>query len=109
MTRRDWGALALIASLAAIVRIIAVNSPSSTLLDEYWYARDGCYYWKSSVEECGMTGLIPPDRDVATWLARYGELTPEHPPLAKWLIGAPTAVLGTPRVRGVSPPSWRAL
>lgn len=40
-----------------------------------------------------MAGLVAPDRDVATWLTRYGELTPEHPPLAKWLIGAPVAAL----------------
>jgi dolichyl-phosphate-mannose--protein O-mannosyl transferase len=79
--------------VAFVVRAWALNAPSSELLDEFWYARDGCFYWRGSLEWCGMAGLVAPDRDVATWLTRYGELTPEHPPLAKWLIGAPMALL----------------
>ena len=101
MTRRDSILLFLIAVLAAVVRIVAVNFPPRTVVDEFWYARDGCFYWRASAEECGMANLVAPDRDVATWLATYGELTPEHPPLAKWLIGTPMALLG------YSPGAWR--
>ena len=101
MKRLDWFLLSLITTLAAVVRVIGVRYPSTPLVDEYWYARDGCYYWRSSVDACGMADLAPPDRDVTTWLARYGELTPEHPPLGKWLIGLPTAALG------YNPGAWR--
>ena len=101
MTRLDWLALSLVTCFAGVIRVVAVGYPRSTVLDEYWYARDGCYYWRASVDACGMRGLRPPDRDATTWLAQYGELTPEHPPLGKWLIGAPTAVLG------YSPGAWR--
>ena len=90
---RDWVVAAVIAVVAGALRAVSLNVPSRALLDEFWYARDGCFYWRASVEACGMAGLVPPDRDVATWIATYGELTPEHPPLAKWLIGAPMAVL----------------
>ncbi len=90
---RDWAIALGITFLAAAVRAWDLNVPSTALLDEFWYARDGCFYWRESQEACGMTGLVAPDRDVATWLTRYGELTPEHPPLAKWLIGAPMAAL----------------
>lgn len=91
--RRDWAIASLVALFAGAVRGWALNAPSRPLLDEFWYARDGCFYWKASAEACGMARLVAPDRDVVTWLARYGELTPEHPPLAKWLIGAPMMVL----------------
>jgi dolichyl-phosphate-mannose--protein O-mannosyl transferase len=91
--RRDWSIALAITFLAFAVRAWDLNVPSTALLDEFWYARDGCFYWRGSQEACGMAGLVAPDRDVATWLARYGELTPEHPPLAKWLIGAPMALL----------------
>ena len=91
--RRDWAIAFLVALSAGALRAWALNVPSRPLLDEFWYARDGCFYWRASAEACGMARLVAPDRDVVTWLARYGELTPEHPPLAKWLIGAPMAVL----------------
>jgi dolichyl-phosphate-mannose--protein O-mannosyl transferase len=91
--RRDWAIAFLVALSAGALRAWALNVPSRPLLDEYWYGRDGCFYWRASAEACGMARLVAPDRDVVTWLARYGELTPEHPPLAKWLIGVPMAVL----------------
>jgi len=93
ITRRDLTLLAVIVALAAVVRIVGVTFPPRTAVDEFWYARDGCFYWKASTDACGLENLKAPDRDVATWLATYGELTPEHPPLAKWMIGAPMALL----------------
>ncbi len=101
MMRRDWALLCLIVMLAAVARLAFLDSPSRMVLDEYWYARDGCFYWRGSAAECGMKNLEAPDRDVPTYLARYGELTPEHPPLGKWLIGAPMKVFG------FSPRPWR--
>jgi dolichyl-phosphate-mannose--protein O-mannosyl transferase len=93
--------LLLVVALAALVRLIAVNEPPRTVFDEAWYARDGCYYWRASVEACGMADAVAPDRDISTWLATFGELTPEHPPLGKWLIGAPMGLLG------FVPGAWR--
>lgn len=101
MTRRDWALLGAIVVLAAIVRIVAVNFPPRSVVDEFWYARDGCYYWKAVADACRMANLVVPDRDVATSLATFRELTPEHPPLAKWLIGAPIGVFG------YNPVAWR--
>ena len=86
--------LGTILVLAALVRVLAIGSPPRLILDEYWYARDGCFYWRGSAAECGMAGLMAPDRDVSAMLAEYGELTPEHPPLGKWLVGAPMEVTG---------------
>jgi dolichyl-phosphate-mannose--protein O-mannosyl transferase len=93
LTRQNLLALAAILVVAAAVRFIGINYPPKPMVDEAWYARDGCYYWKGSAEACGMgPNVEAPDRDIDTWLATYRELTPEHPPLAKWLIGAPMAV-----------------
>jgi dolichyl-phosphate-mannose-protein mannosyltransferase len=98
---RSWVVLLGVAAIAVVVRLVAFNEPARTVFDEAWYARDGCYYWLMSAEACGMGDAVAPDRDVATWLATYGELTPEHPPLGKWLIGLPMAVLG------YIPGAWR--
>lgn len=94
-------ALLFVVALASAVRLLGVNFPSRMVVDEFWYVRDGCYYWTGSVETCALAGLEAPDRDVATWLGTYGELTPEHPPLAKALIGLPVAVFG------LRPTAWR--
>lgn len=99
--RRAWAALLLVLLVAAAVRLVGVNFPPRTVVDEFWYVRDGCYYWTGSVGACALAGLEAPDRDVQTWLRTYGELTPEHPPLAKALIGLPVAVLG------YRPTAWR--
>ena len=101
MTPRDWALLGIIVLIAAGTRLAALDSPQRMVLDEYWYARDGCFYWRGSQAECGLANLVAPDRDVQRMLADYGELTPEHPPLAKLLIGAPTRVLG------FAPRPWR--
>ena len=93
MTRRDWALLCVIVVFAAAARLVFLDSPPGLVLDEFWYARDGCFYWRASAAECGLTNLVAPDRDVSMTLAVYGELTPEHPPLGKWLIGAPMEVL----------------
>ena len=93
MTRRDWALLCVIVVFAAAARLVFLDSPPGLVLDEFWYARDGCFYWRASAAECGLTNLVAPDRDVSMTLAVYGELTPEHPPLGKWLIGAPMGAL----------------
>ena len=94
LTWGDWTLLGTIVLFASAVRLISVTFPPWAVVDEFWYARDACFYWLASIDRCGMANLIAPDRDVTTWLATYGELTPEHPPLAKLLIGAPIALLG---------------
>lgn len=101
LDRRGALTLVLILAVAAAVRIIGVNFPSRPVVDEFWYVKDGCYYWTGSVERCGLAGLEAPDRDVGIWLRTYGELTPEHPPLAKALIGVSVALVG------YRPTAWR--
>jgi len=101
LDRRAGAVLLLILLVAAAMRLVGINFPSRMVVDEFWYVRDGCYYWMGSVEACALAGLEAPDRDVETWLRTYGELTPEHPPLAKALIGLPVAVFG------YRPTAWR--
>ena len=101
MTLRDWTVLGVIVFIAAGLRLAALDSPERLVLDEFWYARDGCYYWRGAEAECGLANLVAPDRDVDRMLADYGELTPEHPPLGKLLIGAPVKAFG------FSPRPWR--
>ena len=102
MTRRDWIVLAVIVLAAAVPRLAGLGSPPERVFDESWYARDGCYYWVGSKSACGLAMSTPSARRaVDAQLAKYGELTPEHPPLGKWLIGAPVKVLG------FGPRAWR--
>ena len=99
MTRRDWIVLGLVVVVAAGVRVGALATPPRMLFDEVWYARDGCWYWTGSQAKCQIATFDPFDRDVQRNLAQYHEITPEHPPLGKWLIGAPIKVFGFyPRV-----------
>src|SRR6266540_692172 len=64
LTRRDLTVLAAIVVLAAAVRLVGLNYPPRTVVDEFWYGRDGCFYWKDSADACGMANLQAPDRDV---------------------------------------------
>ena len=101
MKRRDWVVLGLIVLMAAGLRISAIDSPPRRLFDEVWYARDGCYRWVGSERTCELATFTAPDRDVQRNLRVYGEVTPEHPPLGKLLIGVPIKVLG------FGPRAWR--
>ena len=101
MTTRDWIVLGAIVVLAAGVRLSALDSPPTRVFDETWYARDGCFYWVGSQVTCELARFEAPDRDVQRNLAEYGEVTPEHPPLGKLLIGAPIEVFG------FGPRAWR--
>ncbi len=101
MTRRDWIVVGLLLLLAAGVRATALASPPQRVFDEVWYARDGCFYWVQSKSTCQLRTFSVPDRDVQANLAERGEVTPEHPPLGKWLIGAPIKVFG------FGPRAWR--
>lgn len=104
MSARDWALLGVIVLIAAGLRLGGLGSPPRLVLDEYWYARDGCFYWQGSQTRCDLATLVAPDRDVRGMLADYGELTPEHPPLAKLLIGAPVRMFGFgPRVWRLAP------
>jgi dolichyl-phosphate-mannose-protein mannosyltransferase len=84
-TRRDTIAATTITLAAAAVRFIDLSRPASLVNDEGFYARDGCWYVVASSRVCGI----------------HGELSTEHPPLAKWLIG------GGIRTFGFHPFGWR--
>lgn len=98
MTRRDLAVAVVLFLLAAGVRASALDSPPTRVFDEVWYARDGCLRWLDSQAACALENFHAPDRDVQANIAEYGEVTPEHPPLGKLLIGAPIEAFGfTPR------------
>lgn len=101
MMPRDWVVLGLIVLVAAGLRVSAIDSPPRRVFDELWYARDGCYRWLGSQTTCELATFKSPDRDVQRNLREYGEVTPEHPPLGKLLIGAPIKVFG------FGPRAWR--
>ena len=93
--------LCLIALVALGLRASALDSPPKRVFDESWYARDACFYWLESQTRCELATFKVFDRDVQQNLADYHEVTPEHPPLGKWLIGVPI------RVFGFFPRAWR--
>ena len=101
MTRQDWSIAALVFLLAMGVRASALDAPPTRLFDEVWYARDGCFRWLDSKTTCAFEDFTAPDRDVQANLAKYGEVTPEHPPLGKLLIGVPIKLFG------FGPRAWR--
>ena len=81
--RRGWGrgdgfALAIVTLLAGILRFVRLSDPARLVFDETYYARDGCWYFKTSESICGVGS----------------EQTLVHPPLGKWLIGAGVQVFG---------------
>jgi dolichyl-phosphate-mannose-protein mannosyltransferase len=100
-TRSDSLAWVGVTLLGGLLRIIRVNTPRRVVFDEFFYARDACWYVKASKSACGLTNLVVTDREVDRWLRVYSELTPEHPPLGKWLIG--TGI----RIFGFGPGAWR--
>ena len=100
-SRLDTLALASLAVLGGLLRSIRINAPQRIVFDEFFYARDGCWYTQASKSACGLGGLVISDRDVDRWLHVFRELTPEHPPLGKWLIGAGI------RLFGYGPGGWR--
>ena len=93
--------LGLIALVAFGLRANALDSPPKRVFDESWYARDACFYWLESQTRCDLAGFKVFDRDVQQNLVDYREVTPEHPPLGKWLIGVPIKVFG------FFPRAWR--
>lgn len=100
-TRLDTIALAAVTLVGAALRVVRLDAPSGVVFDEFFYARDGCWYVKASRSACGLVGLMTTDREVGPWLRDFGELTPEHPPLGKWLIGAGIKLFG------FRPGAWR--
>jgi dolichyl-phosphate-mannose-protein mannosyltransferase len=64
--------------VGAAIRLWRVAVPSVKIFDETYYAKDACWYLKSSVSQCGVSG----------------EQTTVHPPLAKWLISAGVRIFG---------------
>lgn len=93
--------LGLIVMVALGLRASALDSPPKRVFDETWYARDACFYWLESRTQCELATFKSFDRDVQRNLVDYREVTPEHPPLGKWLIGVPV------RVFGFFPRAWR--
>lgn len=79
----DWAVLTCITLIAGGLRFARVTYPSILVYDEYYYAREACWYLLHAKFLCG----IP--------------LGAVHPPLAKWLIALGIAVFG------YTPLGWR--
>ncbi|MGH2360565.1 MAG: phospholipid carrier-dependent glycosyltransferase [bacterium] len=81
---RDWIAVAGITLTAGVLRFAWLTHPDRFVFDEYYYAREACWYLLHSVPLCGAIHVVV------------------HPPLAKWLIALGIAAFG------YNPLGWRA-
>src|SRR5215510_14074146 len=86
--KKDWLILAGFALISLLLLLIRLNHPNRLVFDEHWYARDGCWYVLSSRPQCDLNREILVDKNVPAFLSEYKEVSPEQPPLGKWLIGA---------------------
>jgi dolichyl-phosphate-mannose-protein mannosyltransferase len=77
-TKRDTIAATTITLVGGSVRLVRLSTPHSLIGDEGFYARDGCWYVKASEHVCQV----------------HHEVSDEHPPLAKWLIGSGIRLFG---------------
>lgn len=77
--------VALVALIATGLRLFRITSPGRLVGDEGFYVRDACWYVMPGNDACRVTE----------------EITREHPPLGKWLIG-----LGI-EAFGYGPLGWR--
>lgn len=84
-TRLDTIAIALVTTIAAVLRTIGLGTPAKAVFDEPFYARDACWYIHSAQDLCRVKE----------------EVNLEHPPLGKWLIAAGEAAFGN------DPVGWR--
>jgi dolichyl-phosphate-mannose-protein mannosyltransferase len=83
--RADTIAITSVTAAAALLRSIHLTRPNVIVFDEFFYAREACYFVYRSQETCGIgKGAVSP-----------------HPPLGKWLIS-----LGI-RAFGYNPLGWR--
>lgn len=80
----DWIAIAGIVLIAGALRLAWLGHPDRFVFDEYYYAREACWYLLHSVPLCGAIHVVV------------------HPPLAKWLIALGIAAFG------YNPLGWRA-
>ena len=76
--RADTVALVAITVVAGILRLVRLDDPKELIFDETYYAKDACWYVKSSPSICGIEA----------------ESTLVHPPLAKWLIAIGVRIFG---------------
>jgi dolichyl-phosphate-mannose-protein mannosyltransferase len=84
LTRLDLAIMAVLTAVGGVVRGWHLTRPPS-YFDEGYYAPDACWYVHRSAALCGQAS----------------EVTREHPPLAKWLIGTGIELLG------YNPSGWR--
>jgi dolichyl-phosphate-mannose-protein mannosyltransferase len=92
--KKDWLILAGFAFISLLLLLIRLNHPNQLVFDEHWYARDGCWYVLSSRPQCDLTREILVDKNVPIFLRDFKEVSPEQPPLGKWLIGAGVWLFG---------------
>jgi len=92
--KRDWLAVAALSLIGLTLLLLRLNSPSWLVFDEHWYARDGCWYVLASRPQCDLTREILVDKNVEEFLRDYNEVSPEQPPLGKWLIGIGIWIFG---------------
>ncbi|MEN9910513.1 MAG: hypothetical protein RLZZ441_81, partial [Actinomycetota bacterium] len=78
--------------LAALIRLVNLQSPAVLVFDEVYYVRDAWTLWN-----LGYEAEWVPDSDFAggdvNSFTRVGDFI-AHPPLGKWIIGAGMAAFG---------------
>ncbi|HEY0388974.1 MAG TPA: phospholipid carrier-dependent glycosyltransferase [Gaiellales bacterium] len=84
LSRLDLALMAALTAAGGALRAYHLTRPPS-YFDEGFYVPDACWYVHRSASLCGQAG----------------EMTREHPPLGKWLIGAGIEMLG------YHPSGWR--
>lgn len=77
LSRADLASMSVLTAAGGLIRAVHLARPPS-LFDEGFYAPDACWYVHRSAALCGQAA----------------EVTREHPPLAKWLIGVGIELLG---------------
>jgi dolichyl-phosphate-mannose-protein mannosyltransferase len=77
-TKVDWIAMTALALMGGALRLWRLAIPRAKIFDETYYAKDACWFAKSSPAVCGVSS----------------EQTAVHPPLGKWLIATGIRLFG---------------
>jgi dolichyl-phosphate-mannose-protein mannosyltransferase len=92
--KKDWLIVAVLSLISLTLFLFRLNSPDRLVFDEFWYARDGCWYVLGNRSQCDLAQETLDFKNVEAWLRDYREISPEEPPLAKWLMGIGVWIVG---------------
>ena len=88
--RLDWGLLAGVTALGALLRFWRLGYPHRYVFDETYYAKDACLYLGHTLAYCHA----PAPATTAGALGIGSEQSFVHPELGKWLIAAGEKLIG---------------